>query len=471
MSIKETAENIFMYIPAVRQPDKKVSFKTKVGWTLSMLVLYFVMTNVLILGAQAGSSSFGNFRNILAGAQGSIFQLGIMPIVTASIVLQIITGTDLLPLDLNNPRDQNLYQGLRRFLIIIMVVVNAIPIVFSGAFLQPIGLGLGLGTFAVNMIILLQISIGGLMIFYMDDVVSKWGIGSGLGLFIIAGISQRFIGGLLTEVFVGWWDIITGKVDLGFTLSAAEKLLINDGYILPILVTIGIFAIVVAAESTKVQIPIQRIQTGQSAKYDIKLIYASVLPIILVRAIQANIQFVGQGLNGFLGTSMPSWLGVYSSSGVEGGLFYILTPIYSPQDWMWFVGFETADPHLIVLRLLFDFTFMTVGGAVFAMFWIRTTNKDAEAIAKQLSVQDMEIPGFRSSPQRMERVLDRYIPYVTIIGGALIGALAVVAGMLGTIGGVSGTGLLLAVSITVKIYDQVKEELKESKYGSKYGFM
>lgn len=475
MSVRTILESFVQIVPTVKKPVGHISFKQKIFWTLTMLISYFVMTNVPILGlAEGGNDAFGQFRGILAGQQGSIFQLGIMPIVTASIVLQIITGTGLMPLDLNDPRDQNLYQGIRRILIVVMVLVNAFPLIFGGGFLpasEAVASSLNVPLVAVQLGMLAQVTFGGIMIFYMDEVVSKWGIGSGLGLFIIAGISQRFIGGVVTQLIPGWWSILTGQVSLSFSLSTLELLLIEPGFIIPLITTVGIFAVVVAAESTKVQIPIKKARTGQSSTYDVKLIYASVLPIILVRAIQANVQFIGQGIDSALGSSMPAWLGQYGAQGqVTGGLFYFLTPIFRPEDWMWFLGTTGADPLFIAVRVLVDFTFMTVGGAVFAVFWVRTTNKDAEAIAKQLKVQDMQIPGFRNSSQIMENVLDRYIPYVTIIGGALIGALGVTASMLGTIGMVSGTGLLLAVSITVKIYEEVKEELYKSQFGSQYGF-
>jgi preprotein translocase subunit SecY len=70
----------------------------------------------------------------------------------------------------------------------------------------------------------------------------------------------------------------------------------------------------------------------------------------------------------------------------------------------------------------------------------------------------MQIPGFRRNPGVIEKVMERYIPAVTVIGGALVGVLAVAANMLGTIGAVSGTGLLLTVSITYKIYEEIAEE-------------
>lgn len=474
MKYRNYIEDIVTKIPTVSGPDRHVSFKEKIFWTLSMLLLYFVMTNVPIFGLveDGGTDFLGQFRGILAGEQGSIFQLGIIPIVTASIVLQIITGTGLMPLDLNDPRDQNFYQGLRRALIVLMVVVNAFPLVYGGGFLPGspvIAESLGVPVAVLEFLIFLQITVGGILIFYMDEVVSKWGIGSGLGLFIIAGVSQRFVGGLFTEVIPGIWTIITGQVELSFSLQTAELLLIEPGYILPILTTFGIFAIVVYAESTRVEIPVKQSRTRQTGTFDIKLIYASVLPIILVRAIQANIQFLGQGLDSILGSSLPAFIGQYGVDGqVTGGLFYYLTPIFTPEDWMWFLGTTAAEPWMIAIRILVDLTFMTIGGAIFAVFWVRTTNKDAEAVARQLDVQNMQMPGFRENPDMMKRRLERAIPYVTVLGGALIGFLAVVASMLGTIGMVTGAGLLLAVSISIKLYEQIKNELLNSQLGSKY---
>lgn len=469
MDFRKILHSIVSYIPTIRRPRQNVNFKQKAFWTVSILLMYFILTNVPIYGlGSGGSDAFGQFRGILAGGQGSILQLGIMPIVTASIVLQILTGTNLMPLDMNDPRDQDLYQGLRRLLIVFMVMINAIPIVFSGTYLPPSQtLSAQFGEPTVLTIMFVQVALGGLLLFYMDDVVSKWGIGSGLGLFIIAGISQRMIGGVFTQLIPGWWDIITGTINVSFTAAGAEVLLLGPGQIIPLLTTIIIFIIVVAAESTNVQIPTNRKRSGIKDTYDVKLIYASVMPVILIRAIQANIQFIGSGLDSALGASMPAILGQYQGGQAYSGLFYVLTPILQPQDWMWWLGTATAEPWMITIRLLFDFTFMTVGGALFAVFWVRTTNKDAQAIAKQLDVQDMEIPGFRSSASQMEKVLDRYIPYVTILGGALVGALSVVANMLGTIGMVGGTGLLLTVSITYKIYEEIKKEMLESKYGDK----
>jgi len=101
---------------------------------------------------------------------------------------------------------------------------------------------------------------------------------------------------------------------------------------------------------------------------------------------------------------------------------------------------------------------MVIGGGIFAIFWVETADMGPKATAKQIQNSGMQIPGFRKNLGVIEKVLERYIPQVTVIGGALVGLLAVMANMLGTIGNVTGTGLLLTISITYKLYEEIAEE-------------
>lgn len=468
MSWKDKA-TVLNYIPGVERPTQHIPFRRKIMWTAIVLVVYFYLTNVLVFGVAEGGGSdfFGQFRSILAGAQGSVLTLGIGPIVTASIVLQLLGGTGLLGLDTDDPRDQTIYQGLQKLLVVIVSVMTAIPFAFSG-FLPAspvLAARFGLPPVVIEFLIFLQITFGAIVILYLDEVVSKWGIGSGVGLFIIAGVSQGIVGGLIQQFLPHWWGILTGQIAVDpLSTSGIETLFLADGGILPILTTILIFFIVVAAESTQIEIPLSRQNVSTArANFPIKLIYASVLPMILVRALQANIQMMGRLLNR-VWEGMPTWLGNYQTdpqsgqSVVTDGLFYILAPIQTPNDWMWFTGAATQEPYLVMIRVLTDLSIMVFGGALFAVFWVRTTGMDAEAVAEDIGKSNMHVPGFRGNKGIMEKLLNRYIPYVTIMGGALVGLLAVGANMLGTIGGVTGTGLLLLVSITYKLYEQMAEE-------------
>ncbi|MFB6353951.1 MAG: preprotein translocase subunit SecY [Halobacteriales archaeon] len=474
MGWKEAAEPLLTRMPSVARPEGHVPFRRKLTWTLGVLVIYFFLTNVTLYGLGGNAQDlFGQFRSILAGAQGSVLQLGIGPIVTASIVLQLLGGADLLGLDTSEPRDQVLYQGLQKLLVVVMVVLTGLPMVFAGGFLPPdrtLGAQLGIGAGGVRWLIFAQIFVGGILILYLDEIVSKWGVGSGVGLFIIAGVSQRLVGGLVSwgpgpqpaGLIPRWAGFVLNPGELPPLFSGGLGILVygegQAGGLLAVITTVLIFAIVVYAESVRVEIPLSHARVkGARGRFPVKLIYASVLPMILVRALQANLQFLGRILNAQL-ASMPAWLGTYSNGQPVSGLFYYTNPIQAPGEWMWWLATTGAEPWQIMLRVAVDLTFMVVGGAIFAIFWVETTGMGPEATAQQIQDSGMQIPGFRRNPGVMEKVMERYIPAVTVIGGALVGLLAVLANMLGTIGGVSGTGLLLTVSITYKIYEEIAEE-------------
>jgi len=477
MGIINVIEPVIVRMPSVTRPKKHVPFKKKLYWTLGVLLLYFALTNVTVYGVDVQGDLFGQFRSVLAGAQGSILHLGIGPIVTASIVLQLLDGSDMLPINTQEPRGQALYQGLQKFLVVVMSILTAAPMVASG-FLAP-DPTMGLPADAMAFLVFFQVALGGVLILYLDEIISKWGVGSGVGLFIIAGVSQQIIGGIFdwsteggmagiadlsTGLLFRWYQIFSGQYDPGFALTSGDGfwfLLTYGGQILFVFTTFLVFSMVVYAESVRVEIPLSHSRVkGARGRYPVKLIYASVLPLIFVRAIQANFQMMGQMVHGQM-ANPPGWFGVYdqASGQATSGLMYYLTPIHSPMDWMWWLPVGPGqEPWQILIRLGVDFAFLTIGGAIFAVFWVQTADMGPESVARQIQNSGMQIPGFRQNPAVVEKVMERYIPQITIMSGILLGILAVLANLLGTIGNVTGMGLLLTVSITYKIYEEIAEE-------------
>ncbi|HPP45644.1 MAG TPA: preprotein translocase subunit SecY, partial [Methanomassiliicoccaceae archaeon] len=186
-------------LPTVQRPEGHVHFRTKIMWVILMLVFYFIMTNVFIYGLDTEGSLdlFAQYRAILAGAQGSLMHLGIGPIVTASIIMQLFVGAKIIRLDLTNDEDKAMYQGAQKFLVLVMILVESIPQVFgylvpSNTFIAGLNNVVGTGGLIdgqglAQIIIIAQLFIGSYLVFLMDEVVSKWGIGSGISLFIAAG--------------------------------------------------------------------------------------------------------------------------------------------------------------------------------------------------------------------------------------------------------------------------------------------
>ncbi|WML66945.1 MAG: Protein translocase subunit SecY [Methanoregula sp. SKADARSKE-2] len=454
-------EPLLAAMPAVKSPEGHVHFKNKLIWTIGILILYFALTNIPLFGIEPSSQDlFSAWRALLAGATGTIVHLGIGPIVTASIVLQLLKGADILHIDTSETRGQVMYMGLQKILIIVMIVIEAAPNLVGG-FMQPdpaiAQQFFGGNLFAVSLIIFLQICIGGILVFLMDEVVTKWGIGSGVGLFIIAGISQAIING-----FINWAPLID-QYPVGFFPRLVAIGMGGGSYIeyfgkdlLAFVTTIAIFLIIVYVESTRIEIPLAHAQVrGARARFPVKLIYASVLPMILVRVLQANIQMVGMLLSG-AGIKI---LGDFDKSRPIDGLMWYLAPVNGPSDWMWWGANNLGhDSGQVLLRLGIDVTFVVVGGAIFALFWIKTAGLDSKDVARQIQMSGMSIPGYRRNPQVLEKYLDRYIPRVTVIGGVFIGLLSVIANLFGVIGAVSGTGLLLTVSITYRLYEEIASQ-------------
>ncbi|WMW25799.1 preprotein translocase subunit SecY [Methanolobus sediminis] len=476
MSLKDSLEPIFNKLPAVASPEGHVHFKNKLMWTLGILVLYFALANVPLFGLSSDSIDlFESYRAFFAGASGSLMLLGIGPIVTASIVLQLLVGADVIKLDMSNPSDQAFFQGAQKFMVFVMIILEALPQI-AGGYIQPdeaLASTLGVGIGVITFIIFIQICIGGLLVLFMDEVVSKWGIGSGVGLFIVAGVSQQIVTGLFnwttdssglpTGLFPKWIYIVQNVgADYLFSGDGITFMLVRGG-ILALISTVMIFLFVVYVESTRIEIPLAHSAVrGARGKFPVKLIYASVLPMILVRALQANIQMIGL----LLSSKGITFLGEFSGSKPINGLMYYLAPIHSPYDWIpslvreTFTSYGAPVPAIwqIILHVFVDATFLIVGGIVFALFWIETTGMGAKPTAKKIFNSGMQIPGFRRNIGSIEKVMIRYIPKVTVIGGAFIGLLTLVASLLGTLGSTSGTGLLLAVSIVYRLYEDIASE-------------
>ena len=195
-------------LPAVKRPEGHVHFRTKMLWVLVVLVVYFVMANVSVYGLDQAKALdlFAQYRTIMAGASGTLMQLGIGPIVTASIIMQLFVGAKIIKLDLTDKEDKGCYQSVLKLLVIVMILFESVPQVFgylvpSSSFQGAVGLG------GARALIILQIALGSYVLFLMDEVVSKWGIGSGISLFIAAGVAQALFTGTLN------WNPITSGAD------------------------------------------------------------------------------------------------------------------------------------------------------------------------------------------------------------------------------------------------------------------
>ena len=483
-------------MPTVKKPDGHVHFRTKMTWTLSILIVYFAMTNVAIYGLGSDTIDlFSQYRAILAGASGSLMHLGIGPIVTGSIIMQLFTGAKIINLDLQDAGDKEIYQGTQKVLVLVMIIVESVPQVFG--FLEPSSSIVGeVGLTWARMTIITQLAIGSYLVFLMDESVSKWGIGSGISLFIAAGVSQAIFTGTLNwePAPGGGSEVPSGTIPmvLWYLKNSSTADLSNGGYeamllappnpIVAVLGTLIVFFIVVYVESSRLELPLAHGKVrGARGRYPIRLIYASNIPVILMAALLANVNMFA--LLFWSHPGMSTWpivghnwrLGAFDVTDgsnpvpTMGLAYYVnrlaglqdwLLPLISPEKYGQYLGGH--EPWQVVAHMIIYMGIMVLGSIVFAKFWIETTNMGASSVAKQIQGSGMQIPGFRRDPKIVEKVLERYIPTVTVFSGAMVGFLAAGADMVGTVGQSSGTGVLLTVGIMIRMYEQIgKEQMME----------
>jgi preprotein translocase subunit SecY len=480
--------------PAVAKPEGHVNFRSKMFWTIICLVLYFVLTNVMIYGVSGTVlDMFSSYRAIMAGASGSIMHLGIGPIVTASIILQLFVGAKIIKLDLTKKEDKAIYQGSQKVLVIVMIFVEAIPQVYG--YLSPSDSLAGMvgGRSVADLIIIMQLFLGAYLVFLMDELISKWGIGSGISMFIAAGVSQSIFTGLFNWLpasatqplsiqnppagtIPGTYYLAT-HMNLGEVVDGGFQILFighggHQNALVPLIGTIAIFLIVTYTESSRIELPLAHAKVrGARGRYPIRLIYASNIPVILMSALLANINmfallfYTHPNLQGLPLIGHQWWLGAYDTSGgstmpYAGGAWY-LSNLNGVNSWLMPIisgGSGGHAPWQFAAKTVIYLSVMIFGSILFARFWIETTDMGPTAVAKQIQNSGMVMPGFRRDPRVLGRVLERYIPVVTIIGGAAVGALAAFADAIGTVGNASGTGVLLTVGIMIQMYEQIARE-------------
>ena len=186
-------EKIAEFLPEVKSPlQRRLSFKEKLKWTLITLLLFLVLSLIPLYGLGENQLQQFEFLSIILGASfGSIMSLGIGPLVTASIVLQLLHGAQILKFDVHSPEGRAKYQGMQKVLGLFFVIFEAAIYVFMGGLAPSESLS---GTplfFQFELLLVFQLILGGILVMFMDEVISKWGFGSGISLFIVAGVAQQ----------------------------------------------------------------------------------------------------------------------------------------------------------------------------------------------------------------------------------------------------------------------------------------
>jgi preprotein translocase SecY subunit len=449
-------------IPEVKAPERRVSFNEKLFWTALTLIIYLVMSEIWLVGIPTTQiQELAPLSIIFASARGKLTELGIGPIVTAGIILQLLVGSAMIDCDMSKPDDRSLFTTASKVFSIILTGVQASAYIIGGMYGDLAG--------TTRIIIFLQLLAAGVIIMLLDELVQKgWGFGSGISLFIMAGVAQQilwqcfspgtglFVGGL-TLVLVGnqtidWWIFGGGSYPslLGF------------------IATIVAFLIIIYMEGVRVELPLSYAgYKGFRSRYPIKLLYVSNLPVIFASALFANIYLFSQIFWNMNGQPLPGrnfWLDLL-------GQYEWITPTGATQATLQPVGglvFYVTSPHNlanVVARPDRAFGYigiLMVFCIIFSLTWLEVGGLGPSTVAEQLVDAGMQIPGYRRSGKAVESILKRYIPTVTVLGAIIVALIAGISDFFGVFG--SGMGILLSVGILYQYYELLMQERAAEMY-------
>ena len=441
------------YVPQVPKPKKKQTLQRRLVWCAICLLVYMIMGQTPLFGATTPEFDFLAFaRVIFASQQGTLVELGIGPIVTAGLLMQLLRGSDILKFDFKKPEERAIYQTATKLVTYVVIVVESI--VYAIAVYGP-----GVTSPEIMYILTGQLMAASIIIMFLDELLQKgWGIGSGISLFIMAGVTQQILWSLFSPLPAGDGGTIGIIPYIGQSImqnNLADTLFRSNQLpsIFGIFLTAGMIMILVYTQGMKIEIPIVSTKyRGFSAVYPIKLMYVSNIPVILATALTANALFMGQMLwanfNPRNDNFFMNFLAQYdptSPASPIGGLVYYMIP---PRG----LDIVALDP----LRAVFYIIFMILIVVVFGKLWVELGGLSPKSAAKNLLDADVQIPGFRRSNQPIENLLNKYIPSVTLLGSMILGLIAGVSDVLGVFG--SGIGILLMVDILINYYNQLVKE-------------
>ncbi len=460
---RRVIESVSRLMPEVVRPKRRISLAEKLVWTALVMLIYLIMGEVYLYGiprTQVTESIF-ILHVVFAQKTGTLTTLGIGPIVTAGILLQLLVGAEIIKLDLSKPEDRALFTSASKILSLVIAAIQALAFSIGGIF----------GTITVTQAILvfIQLIAATFIIIMLDELIQRgWGLGSGISLFIAVGVAQDIMIRLFSPMIVSpdglYQGVILATFQSIFSGGGISPVLVrahNMPDLMGLLTTIVIILVLIYLNAVEVEIPLSYAKfSGFKAKYPVKLLYVSVIPVIFASMIFGNIYYLSSilwnsynqdGSNVFL-----NFLGTFErTEGGQivptGGLAYYMT---SPGS----VAGLLQDPirGIVYAGLLIVFC------VLFAKFWVNVGGLSPSKVAEQLVRAGMQVPGFRRSPEVIEKIIGKYISTVTILGAILVGLIAGVADYTNAFG--TGTGLLLLVGITYQYYQLLVRERVAEMY-------
>ena len=396
--------------------------RKRIYFTLMVLAVFGLGTNIIVPGAKqiTQNLSFLDLLNLMSGGSlktFSIFALGVMPYITASILTQLLQ-MDIIPyfkdLKEQGATGRQKINRINRYLGILFAFIQGY--MYSVAFMG--------GTTAEIVKTTIILTAGTSLLLWLADQVTNKGLGNGVSLFIMAGIVNT-----LPSTFIqAFKDLV-----LADTFTQVVGVILFIVFILAyLLILVG----VVYMQISERRIPIQHTtrtdssQAREQSYIPLKLNSASVMPVIFASAITSIPTLIGQLLN--------------NSSVTEFAEKYIV--------------YTTPTGYLLYIALIFLF------GYVYTLMEL-----NPKEMSENLDKNRSYIPGIKKK-KKTSAYLRGTISRLTVVGSLFLIVIASIPILFSKISSLSsaitlgGTGLLIVVGVALETYKQLESSVVSRSY-------
>lgn len=409
--------------------------KKKILFTLLMMFVYRIGSHITVPGidvnalqafaGQIDNTFLGVYDMFVGGglSRATIFALGIMPYISASIMFQLLAAVfpTVEKLQKEGEEGRKKLTQWTRYTTVLLCLVQAYA---YGSFLQNLPGAVNNPGLAFTFTTVVVLTVGGVFIMWMGEQITERGLGNGMSLMIFFSIIQGFPAAAGRT----WESVATGTIGLP-ALIALLAVVVG--------ITAGVVAMTMAARKIPIQIPRKvvgrgRIREGQKSFIPLRVNSAGVMPIIFAQSFIV----------------VPGTLAAFSSIGI----FEELSLIFQQGSW----------PYTVTYAALIIF---------FAYFYTAIIFNPVD-LAENLKKQGAFIPGVKPGARTAEYI-DRILTRVTLPGSIYLAFIALLPFWILDIFNIQtflfgGTSLLIVVGVGLDTVQQAQQDLLLRRYD---GFM
>jgi preprotein translocase subunit SecY len=416
------------FVTALKDPV----LRKRIGFTVGALIVFRALAAIPIPGVDAanlskllGSSQFFGFLNIFSGgglSNLSIVMLGVGPFITASIIIQLLTM--MFPKWKALMHDEGQAGRMKlsnysRLLSAPLAFVQAIGFIVLLENQSVLG-HLSMMSLTINAFV---VAAGSILLMWIGELISEFGIGNGVSLVIFAGIISR---------------LPKSALQFASTFDPSQMTVYIAVLVIALVVIAGVVYVTEAERSVPVtyakQVRGNKVYGGVSTYLPLRLNQAGVIPIIFALSIllfpQIIANFLAHASNAAIAAYASSFALFFNNPWVYGGFYFILVVAFT-----YFYTAVTFDPTMISENL-------QQGGAF--------------------------IPGVRPGEHTRD-YLAGIVTRITLVGAVFLGVVAVLPLALqnftgGTTLAIGGTSLLIVVSVVLDLLKKIDAQVSMREY-------